>query len=120
VARPIGRREGGCRALAHIYAGHLNERVDEMDDARISVWCAKRGDLFTDLLVAMANTLGYSFDPEQVRRGIYYPKAHDEQERRRIIFEDAVCKVLTGETPLAMQVTEAPVTCRPSPPKIVP
>jgi hypothetical protein len=88
-----------------IYADHLNQDVDEAD-----LWNAHGDELFTDLLVALAAALRYSFDRVQLRRGIYYPRAHGEAETRRVVFEKAVVKVFTGESPLSMKITEVPGT----------
>lgn len=108
-----GRQTAAEREVVNrwrIYADHLNVKTDEEDKAAVRVWTDKSDDLFTDLLEALAKCLGYPFDRVQLRRGIYFPRAHDEQERRRMVFENAICKVLTGETPLAMRVVDFPVS----------
>lgn len=93
-----------------IYADHLNYKFDDEDKTALKIWVERGDELFTDLLEAMAKALGYGFDRVQLRRGIYFPKAHDEQERRRMIFENALCGVVTGQTPLAMRVVDFPVS----------
>jgi hypothetical protein len=93
-----------------IYADHLNEPLEDRSEARVDVWFAKGDELFTDLLVALAAALGYSFDRVQLKRGIYRPRAHGEAENRQQAIERALVGVLTGETPLSMRVTEVPVS----------
>lgn len=92
-----------------IYADQLNLPFDEDDQTSLRNWVDRGDELFTDLLDAMAKALGYDFDRVQLRRGIYYPKAHSEAERRREVFDKALVRIVTGEDALPMKVTELPV-----------
>jgi len=58
----------------------------------------------------MTDALGYSFDRVELQRGIYYPKAHADAEIRKIKFETALVRILTGEASLPMKVTSFPVS----------
>lgn len=93
-----------------IYADHLNTNLDKSTEAQITAWNVQADDLFADLLEALAAALGYPFDRVQLKRGIYYPKAHGDAEMRRLIFERAMFRVMTGEAPLSMKVTDFPGT----------
>jgi hypothetical protein len=93
-----------------IYADHLNQNVDEENPAVVAQWNVRGDELFTDLLEALSRALGYPFDRVQLRRGIYYPRAHGQAELRREVFERAVVALPTGQTSLNMKVTEFPVS----------
>jgi hypothetical protein len=95
-----------------IYADHLNNPGGD-EPAAINMWYERGRELFTDLLYALSNALGYSFDRVQLRRGVYYPRAHGEAEERKRIFEEAIIKILTGQTALPMKVTEFPFSPEP-------
>ena len=93
-----------------IYADHLNEPGVANNEAAAVAWTNRSDELFTDLLVALSAALGYGFDRVQLRRGIYYPRAHGEAERRREIYEKAVVDVVTGAGPLNIRLTEVPTS----------
>lgn len=93
-----------------IYADHLNIGVDDANEAAITQWNIRGDELFTDLLQALSTALGYPFDRVQLRRGIYYPRAHNQAEMRREIFEREILRLLLGHTSLNMKVTEFPVS----------
>ena len=91
-----------------IYADHLNTQVDETNQAAVTAWLNKQDELFLDLLDALSRALNYNFDRVQLKRGIYFPRAHGQAEQRRELFEQALIKVLTGGQPISMKVTEFP------------
>jgi hypothetical protein len=91
-----------------IYADHLNIQVDEENEAVITQWHIQRDELFTDLLEALAAALGYPFNRVELRRGIYYPRAHSQAEIRKEIFEREIVRLLTGNSSLNMRVTDIP------------
>jgi hypothetical protein len=95
----------------HLYADHLNQQLDDTNESHMAAWSVKGDDLFTDLLDSLARALGYKFDKVQLRRGIYYPRAHDEAERSKAMLETAIYKAITGQVPLAMRITELPPSC---------
>jgi hypothetical protein len=92
------------------YADHLNINTKDASEAVRTAWNIKCYDLFIELLSALATALGYAFDKPQLRKGIYYPEAHDEAERKRLALEDAFIDVLKGTAPLSMNVKEFPGT----------
>ena len=93
----------------HLYADHLNMSVNNANESQAVAWSARSDELFTELLFAISQALGYPFDRVYLRRGIYYPQAHGEAERRRDIFERSIIRVLNGDAPLAMKITELPL-----------
>jgi hypothetical protein len=94
-----------------IYGDHLNRNVRDAPEAVVATWNEKREELFIDLLEALSRTLGYDFDRVRLKRGAYYPQAHEDADIRREEFEKALVKIVTGEAPLAMKLTE--VTANP-------
>lgn len=94
-----------------IYADHLNVTVDDStNQARVDAWIDRSDVLFTDLLEALAKALGYNFNRVEIQRGIYRPRAHNLLDARAEFIQRALAEVLAGKTPLAMRVTEFPVS----------
>lgn len=90
-----------------VYHDHLNQQVAQ--DA-IRVWIVRGDELFTDLLYKMSMALGYNFDLVQLKRGIYHPRAHDEQEIAQLTIRDNLVKILSGEKSFPMSVTSFPAS----------
>ena len=103
-----GRREVLNRW--RIYADHLNINLDNVNEAGLTQWNVQGDEFFTDLLEALADALGYPFDRVQLKRGIYYPRAHGQADMRREIFEREIVRLLTGDTSLNMRVTDFPAS----------
>lgn len=59
------------------YLDHLNR---PFDNEGFREWVSKGDELFTELLYEMPLALKYDFDKVHLRRGIYAPKAHNDQE----------------------------------------
>jgi len=93
-----------------IYQDHLNHLAQNAAQDAIQVWSARGDELFTELLNKTSLALGYDFDRVQLKRGIYYPRAHGEQENAQLIIRDSLVKILSGEKPLPMSVTSFPVS----------
>jgi hypothetical protein len=91
-----------------IYADHLSINLEGASEAAVTQWNDKGSDLFTELLVALTAALGYRLDRVEIRRGIYYPRAHGIAEARRDTFEREIVRLLTGESSLNMNVTGFP------------
>jgi hypothetical protein len=88
----------------------LNIDVDEKNRRRSPPGDVNKDEYFTDLLEAMAKALGYNFDRVELKRGIYSPKAHGEAELEQRVILRGLVELLTGRQPLAMKVTESPVS----------
>lgn len=94
-----------------IYADHLNTPIgDNPPEAQVAIWVQRGDELFTDLLAALATALGYGFDRIQLRRGIYHPKGHSDQEIRQETAQKALLDILVGRSALPMKVVEFPVS----------
>lgn len=88
------------------YHDHLNNKVD---DAQISLWIAQGDELFTNLLYAVAQDLGFKFDRVQLKRGAYSPVAHGEIEAEQTELRKAALSLVTGKHALKMNVVAFPV-----------
>lgn len=92
-----------------IYADQLNIALPEPPtQAQQEAWVQRADDLFIDLLFALSEALGYSFDRVQLRRAVYRPRGHGEVEVRQDIIQRGIAGLFTGETALPMKVTEFP------------
>ncbi len=94
-----------------IYQDHLNQFPEGRDEPPegAAAWVARGDDLFTELLYFISVALGFDFDRVQLRRGIYNPRAHDQNERAYLAIRDGLVRLLSGTEPLKMAVTSFPV-----------
>lgn len=88
------------------YLDHLNNKLD---DTQISLWVAQGDELFTNLLYAVAQDLGFKFDRVQLKRGAYTPVAHGEIEAEQTELRKAALSLVTGKHALNMNVVAFPV-----------
>jgi hypothetical protein len=88
------------------YHDHLNDKVE---DSQISLWVAQGDELFTNLLYAVAQDLGFKFDRVQLKRGAYSPIAHGEIEAEQTELRKATLSLVTGKHALKMNVVALPV-----------
>jgi len=89
------------------YHDHLNQPFEEEE---FKSWVKRGDELFTDLLYEMAISIGFHFDKIQLKRGVYFPRAHDQQELAQLIIRDNLVKILTGKKALPMEVVSFPVS----------
>jgi hypothetical protein len=95
----------------HIYQDHLNQPWNAAGEppAGIQAWTTRGDELFTELLYFISVALGFDFDRVQLRRGIYNPRAHDENEAAYLLIRNGLVRLLNGTQPLKMEVTSFPV-----------
>ena len=84
--------------------------VDERNQDNINRWNDRVNDFYVQLERAMARALGYKFTDEELRRGIYYPRHHNEREQAQLAILHNLKLLLGGETAINMRVKELPVT----------
>lgn len=105
----ISRRSKGEQAVLDAwkeYHDHLNDRHDEKT---FEIWVTKGNELFVNLLLSMANELGFSFDRVELGKGAYSPIAHGELESEQAELRRRAIQVLGGEIPISMAVESLPV-----------
>lgn len=87
------------------YLDHLNNRGD---DEQLMQWAAKGDELFTNLLYAISDDIGFKFDRVQLKRGAYSPIAHGELEAEQSELRRASLSLVTGKHALKMNVVGFP------------
>lgn len=105
--RLLGMHRPGTSEIAvtdawHEYLDHLGGPADD------AIWTTRGDELFTNLLSAMAQDVGYTFDRVQLKKGAYSPLAHGELEKQQETVRNLVIDVLGGNRALKMQVTDFP------------
>jgi hypothetical protein len=80
----------------------------ETDPALVNPWLGRCNEFYVKLEAAMAAALGFRFTDEELRRGIYYPRGHNERELAQLAILHNLRLLLTGETAIKMKVTEFP------------
>lgn len=88
------------------YLDHLNNKLP---GDQIQLWVAQGAELFTNLLYAMAQDIGYKFDRVQLKRDSYTPIAHGELETEQSELRKAALSLFTGQHALKMNVVGFPI-----------
>jgi hypothetical protein len=107
----IRRRSRGEQAVLDAwkeYHDNLGEGA-EWPEAQQQAHYAQRGELFLNLLYAVALDVGFSFDRVQLKRGAYSPMAHEELENEERALRKALLRGFSGDAPLKMEVVGIPV-----------
>jgi len=71
-------------------------------------WQDKNTDYLAELLLSMGRCFGYDFDKVHIKRGIYAPQGHaqDESEQRALRFY--ALQILSGTKPISTLTTLVP------------
>jgi len=93
-----------------IYRDILYEDVVNTSESQQTDWLSRSQEQFIALLHAISIALGYDFDKVLLKRGIYTPRAHGEQEIAQLTIRDSLVKILSGKQPIPMEVTSFPVS----------
>lgn len=81
---------------------------DNQDVALANNWSERVTDRLVDLLSAMSTALGYTFAPEELRRGIYYPKGRVDLEQSQLAIMHGLAQIVQGRAALPIKLTEVP------------
>jgi hypothetical protein len=87
------------------YLDHLG--TPAVDGAE-PVWNARSDDLFTNLLFAISQNLGFKLDRVQLLKGAYWPTAQRQIEANEIAIRKAALRVLEGSSTLKMDIASFP------------
>ncbi|MCJ7646059.1 hypothetical protein MUO65_04030, partial [bacterium] len=81
------------------YHDHLNSypREGENQKERAAVWNQETEKLLAALLGQMGKSLGYDFDPVQIRRGAYSPEGHVITELELQLLRRMLLELLAGK-----------------------
>lgn len=88
------------------YLDHLNTPSSENNFDR---WNERQEERLIYLLGAMATDLGLRYDRVLLRNGAYIPRGHAEMEHEQRRLRQLALRVLAGDEPLKMAITEFPV-----------
>jgi hypothetical protein len=90
------------------YHDHLNQDTRPFSDAQLEIWGSTADRLFVDMLHAMAQEIGFSFDRVLLKRGSYSPVAHGNAERENEELRRSAVEVFSGKRPLKMDLVAVP------------
>lgn len=93
------------------YLDHLGSMPQgDSDDAKAAmpVWGEKSNEHLTDLLIAMGNCFGYDLDKVAVRKGIYSPQGHAQDELEQRALRRLLLQVAAGRQPLVIAPAPSP------------
>ena len=79
----------------------------------LAVCNSRRDELFVNVLFALSKDVGCSFDKVQLKRGAYWPVAHEQFEADLLVLRRGWAEVVAGNRPLKMEITNLP---KPAPP----
>lgn len=89
-----------------LYNNQLNEPYTP---ETFSIWNDRVFELFTSMLYAMSQALGYDFDEVQLKRDCYRPKGHGDIEEQQYLVRAGVVEILKGNKSLNVHLTNVPV-----------
>lgn len=101
------RRERAVLDAWKEYHDNLGEGSD-WPEAQQQAHYAKRDELFLNLLHAISQDVGFSFDRVQLKRGAYSPIAHEQLEIEQRAIRQVLIRSLSGEAPLKMEIVRVP------------
>jgi hypothetical protein len=84
-------------------------RDGETDQIIVTAWNRRCDDLYVSLLSAMSRRLGFGFNEEDLRRGIYYPRGHSERENAQLAILHGLRSIFQGGA-LPVEIKAAPAS----------
>ncbi|WP_283149401.1 DUF6680 family protein [Silvimonas soli] len=89
----------------HEYLEHLGKDLGpNPSDAVGTAWTSEGGELFINMLHKMAIDVGYDFDRALLKKGAYYPRAHDEESADNNNVRKALRDLLAGNAVLNVNI----------------
>lgn len=92
------------------YLDHLVVQSIKEDDkdysAKLDSWAGKADDLLTDLLHTMGKSLRYDFDKVKIKRGIYVPKGHGDEQTDNLVIRKGMVQILKGKSGFPVTIVE--------------
>ncbi|NIF28864.1 hypothetical protein F3J44_21090 [Pantoea sp. Tr-811] len=106
---------GGARSrssteteVLEAWRDHLDHLNSTFNEHTLGRWSEKQDENLTALLGAMAADLGLRYDRILLRNGAYIPKGLADMESEQHQLRQLALKVLSGDQPVSMRVTEFP------------
>jgi hypothetical protein len=94
-------------AWRSLFGEYSSVPVENAGEMQIQAWNQRISDRLVSLLKAMSAALGYDFDEEQLRRGIYYPQGRFELEQTQLAILKGLKGLVAGNA-IPIKITEAP------------
>lgn len=106
------KKEKEVRRIWKEYLDHLASltKDPELQKTALPAWIDKNNDYLAELLQTMGHCFGYNFDKVHIKRGIYIPQGHAEEEREQRELRVHTLKILKGEKPLSTLTALYPVS----------
>lgn len=104
-----GKSEQLVRSAWKEYLDHLNSfpRGEGKNEAQVVVWSQRKEELLSNMLGEMGKSLGYTFDPVQIRKGAYSPEGHAVAEFELQMIRQKVLEWLDGGRKVLVSLTPA-------------
>ena len=102
-----GKRFHTVRTRWKSLLSHFNERVNPRQpgyEQAMAVWTAKTTELTGELLREMGERLGFEFDDVDIRKGAYFPIAHEDQQAANNLIRDRLVRILAGDGHLNVRI----------------
>jgi len=104
------RRKAKEQRVIDLWKEHMDHLSDRaLQDRDPDAWHDKLQDSHVNLLMSIADDVGYAFDRVQLRKGAYNPQAHGMLEHEQTQLRRLAIAVLEGRNALTMNVASFPV-----------
>jgi hypothetical protein len=91
------------------YLDHLNNFPAIDDSAGQNTWNTRQTDLLAGLLKAIGDRLGYDFSSVQLKKGVYYPRGHQDEIMAGIALRKLVTEIANGQRALPLDIKTLPI-----------
>lgn len=88
------------------YLSHIDDHPGRDNLDQMPAWGNKRLDLMVDLLFAMGEALDYDFDKVHIRKALYYPNRHAEDEEQALQIREGALRVLAGNASIKVEIPQ--------------
>ena len=105
----IHRRSKREQTVLNSWREYFDHLETKFDDEHAPNWGVRGEELFINLLNAIAADVDFTFDRVQLKRHIYSPVAHGRLEEEQEKLRRLAIAVLSGESPLSMNVSSLPI-----------
>lgn len=97
----------------HDYLDHLVNPAPEDDQNAIAAWNSTFDNLFSDLLYEMSHSLGYKFEKNYLRRGVYRPQAHFVEDQFQQGIRYGLAQLFANRYALPVRLVDAAASTSP-------
>jgi len=102
------------------YRAHLNDYPQQLAGKKLSeaeqaalqnkrdIWTSKSRDMLVELLVKMADLLGYHYDRPLLQKGAYTPQGYQDDDFSQFLIRRGLIEILGGIRPVEVRLVESP------------